>query len=405
MWEEGSMRFLMRSPIFLILFTIFSLLSFGLTAIAQEISSYGCENKDKKTHVDCLRSLLDSTQYGENHPGRGSTHYACYGGDDDEKLRKEVTCLKLKLDKYGPHLAKGASEPIMPLGTMPPPCPPGTNCDPTPNSGKMPLNVEHPCYNVPPAERNGHSCWNNTTQENQEGLNARITQLENDLKTAYEGQYALNDRIAQLEAELSASNSAQEPLSSTRHNSPSLENSSSPQVELNARIGELGKELSTARQLNSCTAKIKGSARSAGKRLWSDRIALKKHLLHMYDWVFNTRGHSGPNTFENTRDLIRIVDNEMRELTNKLDAPICNTSEAKKRSRIPCRNEEEGIWENTGIQLETIINNLDDKFEDIKSEVREAWGELPKIPILIDHKNTLNQMREDIAILKEARNC
>ena len=46
------MRFLMRSPIFLILFTVFSLLSFGVTAIAQETCPPGT-NCDPTPSLNC----------------------------------------------------------------------------------------------------------------------------------------------------------------------------------------------------------------------------------------------------------------------------------------------------------------------------------------------------------------
>jgi hypothetical protein len=43
--------------------------------------------------------------------------------------------------------------------------------------------------------------------------------------------------------------------------------------------------------------------------------------------IWDTRGK--------TFDLLIVVNDKIRELTDKLDAPICNKSEAKKRSRIP----------------------------------------------------------------------
>ena len=98
----------MKKNIFIALFfTAFMLPIFGNmdTAIADELGSYGCHNADRKTHVDCLRSLLDSTPYGLT-VAKGSRGLGNYGCGNQPRIQ-HVNCLRGLLDQHGAHLQVG----------------------------------------------------------------------------------------------------------------------------------------------------------------------------------------------------------------------------------------------------------------------------------------------------------
>ena len=93
---------------------------FGNTSNADALGNYGCGNPDRKTHVNCLRGLLDTTPYGLTVPkGKiGLGNYGCGKQAGNIKKRQHVNCLRRLLDEHGAHLAKGAG--TMPPGTMAP---------------------------------------------------------------------------------------------------------------------------------------------------------------------------------------------------------------------------------------------------------------------------------------------
>jgi len=83
---------------------------------ADALGNYECFTQNRKQHVSCLRAKLDSTPHGLTVPKAkdGMGIYGCF----DRDRRTHVTCLRSLLDEHGPHLAKGAAEPVPP--TAPP---------------------------------------------------------------------------------------------------------------------------------------------------------------------------------------------------------------------------------------------------------------------------------------------
>ena len=87
------------------------------------LGNYGCFNPDKKTHVHCLRGLLDSTPYGLT-VSKGKSGLGKYGCRDKDKIM-HTRCLRSLLDQHGPHLAKGENQPVLPppakssMGSLP----------------------------------------------------------------------------------------------------------------------------------------------------------------------------------------------------------------------------------------------------------------------------------------------
>ena len=61
-----------------LLFTAFMFPFFGNVSNADALGNYGCGNKDRKTHVNCLRGLLTSTPYGLTVP-KGKNGLGKYG--------------------------------------------------------------------------------------------------------------------------------------------------------------------------------------------------------------------------------------------------------------------------------------------------------------------------------------
>ena len=96
------------------LMTTFIFPLIGNISTADALGNYGCYAEYKNTHVNCLRSLLDSTQYGGTVPKSdgGLGNYGCY----DKDKNTHVKCLRSLLDKHGAHLAQGANTP----GQIPP---------------------------------------------------------------------------------------------------------------------------------------------------------------------------------------------------------------------------------------------------------------------------------------------
>jgi hypothetical protein len=81
---------------------------FGSITNADALGNYGCGNKDKRTHVNCLRGLLASTPYGltvqQSSPSKdGLGNYGCGNANKS----KHTTCLRRILDEHGAHLQVG----------------------------------------------------------------------------------------------------------------------------------------------------------------------------------------------------------------------------------------------------------------------------------------------------------
>ena len=67
-----------------------------------KMGNYGCGQKNRRKHVNCLRRLLDTTPHGLIVPKgkRGLGKYGC----GQKNRRKHVNCLRRLLDQHGPHL-------------------------------------------------------------------------------------------------------------------------------------------------------------------------------------------------------------------------------------------------------------------------------------------------------------
>jgi len=77
-----------------------------------KMGNYGCGNKNRKKHVNCLRDLLDTTplsaQVKHAKKGKKRGFYGC-NGLRDGKWKKHVNCLRRLLDQHGPELAQGGA--------------------------------------------------------------------------------------------------------------------------------------------------------------------------------------------------------------------------------------------------------------------------------------------------------
>jgi hypothetical protein len=71
-----------------------------------KMGNYGCGQKNRRKHVNCLRRLLDTTPHGLTvaKGKRGLGKYGC----GQKNRRKHVNCLRRLLDQHGPQLAKGS---------------------------------------------------------------------------------------------------------------------------------------------------------------------------------------------------------------------------------------------------------------------------------------------------------
>ena len=81
-------------------FTAFMFPFFGNISDADALGNYGCGNKDRKTHVNCLRGLLTSTPYGLTVP-KGKNGLGKYGCGKKRNNWDEVArgnCLRALLD-------------------------------------------------------------------------------------------------------------------------------------------------------------------------------------------------------------------------------------------------------------------------------------------------------------------
>jgi hypothetical protein len=83
-----------------------------------KLGKYGCGNKDRLKHVNCLRDLLGTTsQFGKvKHRKEGNKTRGLYGCSGLKKgnWQKHTKCLRRLLDKHGPHLAKGGKRGMAP---------------------------------------------------------------------------------------------------------------------------------------------------------------------------------------------------------------------------------------------------------------------------------------------------
>jgi len=79
-----------------------------------KMGNYGCGNKNKRKHVNCLRDLLDTTPLSDKvkHAKKGKKR-GFYGCGNKNK-RKHTSCLRRLLDQHGPHLAKGGKRGMAP---------------------------------------------------------------------------------------------------------------------------------------------------------------------------------------------------------------------------------------------------------------------------------------------------
>ena len=76
-----------------------------------KMGNYGCGQKNRKKHVNCLRDLLGTTPLFDKvrHRKEGNKTRGLYGcsGLKQGNWKKHTKCLRRLLDKHGPHLAKG----------------------------------------------------------------------------------------------------------------------------------------------------------------------------------------------------------------------------------------------------------------------------------------------------------
>jgi len=74
-----------------------------------KLGNYGCGDKDRLKHVNCLRELLDTTPQSDKvrHRKEGNTTRGLYGcsGLKDGNWEKHTKCLRRLLDRHGPELA------------------------------------------------------------------------------------------------------------------------------------------------------------------------------------------------------------------------------------------------------------------------------------------------------------
>jgi len=84
----------------------FMFLFVGNVSKAGALGNYKCGNSDRKTHVNCLRGLLDRTSYGFalKIGKRGPGGYDCGRQAGNKTKRKHVNCLRRLLDQHGAHL-------------------------------------------------------------------------------------------------------------------------------------------------------------------------------------------------------------------------------------------------------------------------------------------------------------
>ena len=73
-----------------------------------KMGNYGCGQKNRKKHVNCLRDLLGTTPLFDKvrHRKEGNKTRGLYGcsGLKQGNWKKHTKCLRRLLDKHGPHL-------------------------------------------------------------------------------------------------------------------------------------------------------------------------------------------------------------------------------------------------------------------------------------------------------------
>ena len=67
-----------------------------------KMGNYGCGQKNRRKHMNCLRRLLDTTSHAAT-VRKGKKGMGMYGCGQKNR-RKHVSCLRRLLDKHGPHL-------------------------------------------------------------------------------------------------------------------------------------------------------------------------------------------------------------------------------------------------------------------------------------------------------------
>jgi len=67
-----------------------------------KMGNYGCGQKKRQRHVNCLRRLLDTTSHAAT-VRKGKKGMGLYGCGQKNR-RKHVNCLRRLLDQHGPHL-------------------------------------------------------------------------------------------------------------------------------------------------------------------------------------------------------------------------------------------------------------------------------------------------------------
>jgi hypothetical protein len=120
-----------------LLFAVFMFPFIGNVSNADALGNYGCGNKDKRTHVNCLRGLLSNTPYGigvkANKPGRdGLGNYGC--GNKNKK--KHTKCLRRLLDQHAggpgmPPMGNSSGMPTVGNGSRVPPTEIDRGCTPS----------------------------------------------------------------------------------------------------------------------------------------------------------------------------------------------------------------------------------------------------------------------------------
>ncbi len=83
-------------------------MSKGKPGKKERLGNYGCGQKNRKKHVNCLRDLLGTTPLFDKvrHRKEGNKTRGLYGcsGLKQGKWKKHTKCLRRLLDKHGPHL-------------------------------------------------------------------------------------------------------------------------------------------------------------------------------------------------------------------------------------------------------------------------------------------------------------
>ena len=92
------------------LFTVFMIPFIKNINTADALDKYGCDNPDRKMHINCLRTKLDTTPYGLTAPkgNDGLGNYQCVKKQGNTTKTQHINCLMLLLDQHGANLAAGS---------------------------------------------------------------------------------------------------------------------------------------------------------------------------------------------------------------------------------------------------------------------------------------------------------